>query len=541
MSHTRRGLFAISIPILPALWLLPAAWSPAVTITNVAVKPAYFSPNGDGVQDTSTVTATISPSSATWTVNVRKPGNTIVRTGTGSGASLSYTWDGKNGSNQVQADAVYTFELIAQSGGQATATATTTLDRTLPTATITAPASGATLSNVYQNGVSDVNVTGTASDANISLWQVDNGAFVLANGVTSITSGTLATWATLGYGNQSYTLRLQVWDKAGNSKTVSRPETVANFKATQNANQVNVATGGTVTYTSTIPSLPPPALKETLFIKNEAGQTVTTIVNAATRSAGTWPDPWNGKNGATLLPDGAYFYLATVTDGTHSMTWDLTSQFFDNPNTSYSQSGAPDFDPFNNAPMIITYTPGGATRIQIAFGLGSVAPPVGCPPPAFCFIKDHYEDGGTHTVYWPGTDSAGAYRGLAQSIGVYGTTSNFSQNAVVVYGTKPRVTTVTATPVMFGPSFGSQTISFTLSTYLSQSATVAVSFLNQASMSTLRTINLGAQTAGVHTAAWDGKADNGMLVAPGSYLVGVKATDSIGNVAVGQIMTTVQY
>jgi flagellar basal-body rod modification protein FlgD len=94
---------------------------------------------------------------------------------------------------------------------------------------------------------------------------------------------------------------------------------------------------------------------------------------------------------------------------------------------------------------------------------------------------------------------------------------------------------------MFGPSFGSQTISFTLSTYLSQSATVAVSFLNQASMSTLRTINLGAQTAGVHTAAWDGKADNGMLVAPGSYLVGVKATDSIGNVAVGQIMTTVQY
>jgi flagellar hook assembly protein FlgD len=513
-----------------------------LTITNVAVSQAFFSPNADGVQDTTTVSATLSFEGSSWTVNVRNSANSIVRTATGTGALLSYTWNGKNGSGATQPDGLYTFELLATVGSaNASATATTTLDNTLPVATITTPASGATLSNVYQSGVTDVDVVGTASDTNISTWQVDDGPTVLGTGTSSITAARLATWATVASANGSYTLRLQVWDKAGNYKSTSIPVTVANFIVSQNVLEFNGAGGSTVIYTSVLPF----TLTETLFIKNEAGQTVRTLVNASLRNAGSFNDTWDGKNGsAALLPNGAYFYVATVTDGTHSITWDLSAQYLNDWFGTGEVSGR-NFDPFNNAPLSITTSFGVPGRTTIAIKMLPGLPPDNCNPPYICPKNGKYEESGSHTLYWAGVDSAGKYNpqppnGL-MSLAAASSRALFPKNAVVLFGTACSVTGVTVTPPVFGPATGTQTVAFTLSTYQNQAAVVTVSFLNQDSLSILRTINLGSQSVGGGTAVWDGKADNGVLVAPGAYLVTVTASDSIGNIATGQIMTTVQY
>ncbi len=78
-------------------------------------------------------------------------------------------------------------------------------------------------------------------------------------------------------------------------------------------------------------------------------------------------------------------------------------------------------------------------------------------------------------------------------------------------------------------------------TYQNQPAQVSVTFFNQTSLSTLRTITGTLGGSGHLTIPWDGRADNGMLVAPGRYTVTVLVTDARGTQIRGQILTTIQY
>jgi len=103
------------------------------------------------------------------------------------------------------------------------------------------------------------------------------------------------------------------------------------------------------------------------------------------------------------------------------------------------------------------------------------------------------------------------------------------------------VTNVTLTPSFYGPLLGPQTIAFDLSTYQSQTATVTISFVNQGSVSTLRTLTLTNQAPGHVVTTWDGRANNGVWVAPGAYTAIVTASDSLGNSTAGQILTTIVY
>ncbi|KAA8996709.1 flagellar hook assembly protein FlgD [Affinibrenneria salicis] len=58
--------------------------------------------------------------------------------------------------------------------------------------------------------------------------------------------------------------------------------------------------------------------------------------------------------------------------------------------------------------------------------------------------------------------------------------------------------------------------------------------IKDASGSTVRTVNLGAQSAGVQTYSWDGTDDSGTAVAEGSYTYSVSATSSSG----GSVVST---
>jgi flagellar hook assembly protein FlgD len=289
-----------------------------------------------------------------------------------------------------------------------------------------------------------------------------------------------------------------------------------------------------VTYSSIIPF----TLTETLTVKNSAGSIVRTLVNAASRTANTYNDVWNGKNdSAGFLPDGPYFYVATVTDGTHTLTWDLTNQYYNDLNGELGVTTT-GWDPFNNTPITVTYTSTQASRVNLAFKPSDGG---GCSPPSFCPTPDKYEESGSHTVYWAGVDATGALRFDIHWIEAGSSRAIFSKNAVVLFGSKPTVTNVRVTPAMYGPAVGTQTVAFDLASPPSLASTVTVTFLNQGSVSVLRTITLTAQSPGHKTVTWDGHGDNGMWVAPGFYTVTVSATDSLGNQAQGQILTTLQY
>src|SRR5262249_46984125 len=217
--------------------------------------------------------------------------------------------------------------------------------------------------------------------------------------------------------------------------------------------------GGTVSYTSIVPF----TLTETIVLKNSGGQVVRTLVNGVSRPANTYTDVWNGKNdSAGFIPDGPYFYYATVTDGTHSMTWDLTSQAYDSY-SNYQYPSVAAFDPFNNNLLSISYNFDQPGRVTLAF-----SPPgtftANCNAPRFCTENALYQESGAHTFRWAGVDLTGAFRGDITQLALTISRSAFSANAVVMYGTRPTIANLKVTPAFFGPAVGPQKLEFDLTT-----------------------------------------------------------------------------
>jgi len=511
---------------------------------------AFFSPNGDSVQDTSPIASTANYDDTTWTVSLLDAASNVVRAQNGSGAAIGFTWDGRNAVGTVAPDGAYTVRIDAAVGtATANVSGTTTLDTTPPAIAITSPTSGYVVSNVYLNGGTSISPIGNVADANLKDWtlQQGNGAspaawWRLNGGTTAVSNASLGTWATATLANGSYAFRLDATDKAGNSaSTPVLPVVVGHFSVTQSGYQFNGVGGQTVTYSSSLPF----PLTETLTIRNAAGSVVRNLVVSNARNAGTFNDAWNGlDDGGAVLPDAPYFYLATVTDGTHTFTLDHSTDYRNDLAAENDGLVIPEWDPYNNRPLRFTYSFNQPALVTIATStLGSsVGGDCSAPSPTFyCPVIDLWQPAGTHTFSWAGVDNTGAYREI-RGIGIRAATTGWPTNAVVLYGTQTIVDNVRVTPAVFGPGTGTpQTIAFDLQTYLSRPATVTIALRNLESRTFLRTITLPNTAPGHVTATWDGQADNGMPVAPGFYQVLVTATDPIGNRASGDILTTIKY
>jgi flagellar hook assembly protein FlgD len=518
-----------------------------LSISGAAVSQLYFSPNGDGAQDITSYSGAFSLDDVSWQIAVKNAAGSVIRTASGQGSAFTFDWNGRSDGGQIQADGAYTLALAATVGtAVANDVKSTTLDNTPPTVSITSPGASQLLSNVYAQGVADVTISGLATDANFSSWTLEYGQgaspgawTAIRSGVPTPVSGVLAVWPTLDKTNGVYSLRLRAGDKAGNLATTNATPTVGNFKVAQNVLEFNPSNGQTQGYVSTVPF----QLNESIVIKNASGQVVRTLVSPVGRTAGTYTDSWNGRtDSGALVADGPYFYVATASDGASSMTWDLSNEYLANWSSLTHNLPIQAFDPFNNSPMMVTYNFPYPARVSIAFSQTAVLYQGSCdPPPQFCLPVQEYQESGSHTVTWAGVDATGAFRGDIRGLGIVAERDQFAKNAVIAYGSKPRITNVRVTPPVFGPAVGTQKVEFDLVTNLNQSVEVAVSFLNQSSLSTLRTVTIPQQAPGHVTVTWDGRADNGMLVAPGNYTVTVVVTDPLGNKSRGQILTTIQY
>jgi flagellar hook assembly protein FlgD len=527
-----------------------------LAITSPMIAPPFFSPNADAIQDVTVVTGTSTFDGAIWTVNVKNSGGATVRSVTGpANPAISFGWDGRDGGGALQPDGSYTLELVLVDGtASVSINLAATLDVTFPTAAVTYPAGAEVLSNVYQSGQADVVVTGTSSDTNLNNWTLDYGAGGSPGSWTTITTGTvpvinatLATWSTVATANGLYTLRLRVWDKAGNLSTQTRTPTIGNFTVSQSVLAFYSGTGATVTYTSVVPF----TLTETLVLKNLAGQTVRTLV-ATQRAAGTFADPWDGRDAAgILLPEGPYFYSATATDGTNSMTWDLSSQYVDDGFHFCAATANATFEPFNNRLLAIpSLTSGsGPGREWILFmptwinaNPCEYATPAMCGDPGnFCRQSGGFVAPGQSSSPWTGLDSGNVFRTDILTIVVMVDRETFPRNAVVAYGTRPTVTSLTVTPNYYGPTAGQQTVSFFLASFQSQPVTVRLTATNLASRSVLRTKTVTGVAPGMASISWDGRGDDGTWVAPGRYALDLFVTDALGNSATAQTLTVVGY
>ena len=549
---------------------------PEEVFASIYLTNRYFSPNGDGVKDTTQFGATVTRAGSytspvfRWTVNVKNSAGTIVRSGSGLGTAVSFVWDGRNGSGAVQPEGDYTFELIDADGTTIpVAATTTTIDLTPPAVSITSPTAGQTISNIRQSGSGNISISGTATDAHFANWtlSVDNVTSSLASGTGTSVSG---TWNTINVANGSYTIRLAGLDQAGNTGTATVSVVVAHFSASQNVFEINTPSNETVTYTSVVPF----TVTEVLTIKSDATNSVVrTLVNAS-RAAGTYTDAWNGTNDAAApLPDGTYKYFVTVTDPStgSSMTWDQTSQVYGSQTTQYPypkcfannalvdcNDSSINFDPYANQPLKIVYCVGGGTPTsETACSGTTVTTPywVGAKMSATSetnasctvdCIESGYQATGAHEIVWYGRNADGTadIASVYPYMTVIRRNDIWPKNMTLLYGTTPRITALSMTPMIFNPGASTpagQTLQVSLSSPVSRSIGLSVRFRNVSSNSVLRTITTAQSTAAQQSINWDGRADNGDWVAPGLYEVIITATDSVGSKTVIRPLTTVRY
>jgi len=522
---------SVSDGVLFDPWLA-ASPSPAYYVSDAVYTNRKFNPSGAlptwNLQ---------SSTSGTWSLKVSTGGVTI-RTIAGTGTPVQITWDGKDDGGVLQGNGTYGYTLDSTAGGQTATQAKglTYLDSQYASV-ITVPT---VFSNVYQNGSYTLSILGSASATGLSNWSLYEGLgtdplswTLLASGTSAVQNGTFLTRDTIGVSNGPRVLRLLLTSGGVTSET-RRPMTISNFTVTKNVWEFN-STSGSATYTSIVPF----SLTETLTLKNLAGQVVRTLVNTS-RAAGTYVDVWNGNSDAGVsVPDGAYQWVATVSDGTYTAEIDLSSRTTNLDSASERGVTVSPFDPFKNTPMRATYNRATPGFVSVGFTSAQYSIPAGCnSPDVFCVTQHEYEQSGSHTIVWAGVDLTGRYRPDVRRVGIATDAIGFPINVVVTFGTKPTIVNLALAPFYLG-SGGTQAIDFDLSLRPSVTANVTVTYLNQDSLSVLRTLTTSGQGSGHVTMTWDTRSDDGMLVASGSYLVTVIVNDSLGNTQKAQLMTHV--
>lgn len=532
-----------------------------MTILNVLLNRQYFSPNGDGLADTTTLTATLTLP-ADWTLTFKDAGGAVVRTFSGSGTSINQVWDGNNASGAVVPEGTYTYTLEAVdpiSGVAAISkTGTVTVDLSLPVAEITAPLTGATVWDT-------VLITGTAADSsNFESYKVEYGTGTspttwtqIALSYAQVANGTLTTWITNSFadavlvagGNGPYTLRLTVRDRAANVATAQVLIALDNMLIS-GVSRTSPVIRPTLGESSTIGfSLNQPAVvtlrmvPEASPLKDYPDQTPEgDAVRAISLSLPSGPASvtWDGKNNAgNIVPNEAYVYSieARAPSGRFDK-YNLASKTYPNPSEIYFPPSATAYDPHKNQFVFYDMNTLGAGRgsFRVEYRNHQNQTITLWPQDRVFFNL------GPNSIFWDGRDAAGNIVTDIASINYYITGSPFvtppqahiygiKTNYVIVDAATPRIPgiSIKSDPYIVYLSFGQVT---RLKYTLLDAARVTVTVRDPLTGAQTTLLSNQDQAAGDHEVVWDGAIGSGQLTAnEGHYTFTVTATQPVSGVS----------
>lgn len=485
-----------------------------------------------------------------WLVKVHSgtaTGSVVRTSATFTSSDITFLWDGMNDAATVtQPDGTYVFEAIGTSCSYSESIFTTTvMDKTPPTLSISFPSVNQVIANA-SNGQSLVNITGTATDAHFSRWDLSIASRTEVISGTPVVNSTFFAWDTLASLNGSTNIHIEASDTLGNTARLDVPVTVSNFKvSTNNQFDLDASAAQTLPYTTTVPG----QSTQTSMIKNAAGQVVRTLFSGS-RAAGTYTDVWNGKGDNGLdLPDGTYFYLSTVSSATGNITWDQSQTPRSTSKNPLGPTITGSYDPFKSSPLTYAYTLPTASHVVVEVASWSgdrwAYDCAGLPAGSYC-IQSGFQSAGTHTFSWPGTLPNGQYIPNLQRMMVVYREDNFPKGMVVLTGNSPALGAVSVSPPLYNPNLGPLTLTVPLSTRPGRNADITATFVNQATLTATRTIVLANQAAGSISFTWDGKSDtNSLWAVDGPYTVILKATDrltgSTSTISTVHALTTVMH
>jgi parallel beta-helix repeat protein len=412
---------------------------------SITLSEMYFSPNGDSIKDTTTVAGTLSQSSS-WTIAIKTPGGTTVRTFTGSGTAISGVWDGQDGGGTPQAEGAYDCEVTIAGSPDPIVVGfcSTTIDVTPPMNIVTSPPASSTV----QNSLS-VPVSGTASDAFIVNYTLEYGAgatpsswTAIQTQTTGVTNSLLGTWVVSNTSGGAsipsgpYTLRLRTSDRAGNAVTANVPITldiIGITGVTQNLELIRPLLAQQLQVGFTL-SAPATAY---LRIYPEAGGSLVKEVSQVFGTSGAKTLSWDGRNTAgAYVVDEAYRFALFIDDGVRTALYDL-------PDVDDVGAGSGTIDGSYNATrndfwkMNYALTaPKGRVRMQVTgCGVTGTHMPYNWVP----FLP------GTFLTTWDGRDQNGNL--VSGTCDIYFDAPDpLSPASVIVKGNQPTITGTGASP-----------------------------------------------------------------------------------------------
>ena len=289
-----------------------------------------ISPNGDGTADTVTVSGSLSET-ASWTVSVLAPDDTVLASTTGSGTTPRIAWDGRVDGLAV-ADGSYRYTIRATDAWQNTGSRSGSIrvDTTAPSLTGVVPGEDATTwFSPNGDGVREtVTARGTATETGSVVVRIQNADAVTVRSFTvaagTAIGGTVVTWDGKDGSSHlvpdgTYQVRMTPRDAAGNvGAGVTRAVTVVRmlgFVTTSKTlfypqDRDDLARATTLRFTLARPAT------VTWTIRNAANTVVATLLADATVAAGVTGRNFYGltETGA-MLTAGRYVSYVTATDG----------------------------------------------------------------------------------------------------------------------------------------------------------------------------------------------------------------------------------
>ncbi len=366
-----------------------------------------------------------------------------------------------------------------------------------------------------------VNFGGSATDdGNIVKWEWDfegDGTFDFSSPSSPYTRFTYTSPGT-------FAAMLRVTDDDGLT-SMDNIEIVVGVNATLSiANDTFDPTiNGTVTIDTSISADMPVRL----LIKDKNGRVIRTLVNN-TRTAGNYSDPWDGRDDAgQMLSEGDYYAILEYDVDGKTFSVDLTNTTGGSRHNPPRSSIPRDFSPLAGKPLIINFTLHRASEVTAFIGRYNVDTRL------LTFMERLPLGKGTHQVIWNGENADGQLihppPGDRFLFGIWGYT--LPDNAIYLHS-GAHISNFSVAPSIFDPTGyiddqGTPEQS-QLTFDLSNPADVELVVSNAETGKKVAQRRFTGLSAGTNTVSWNGRDDNGLIVASGRYRLGVVAVDGTG-------------
>jgi RHS repeat-associated protein len=190
---------------------------------NITASPSFFSPNGDGVKDTTLITGTATGTITNWSLAIVS-NTTTISSSLGTTPPISWTWAGRQTNGTIVADGAFTVTLTVTNsvGNQTTSTAPKLVyvDTAPPTPSLTVITNSTGSFNVSWSATDPATIPGQSNpavrDFDVQMGQAVTSTIVWQGWLTGTNQSSSSYSGKVGY---QYYFRVKARDRAGNQNS----------------------------------------------------------------------------------------------------------------------------------------------------------------------------------------------------------------------------------------------------------------------------------------------------------------------------------